>query len=83
MSETPERIWAYAGAFRMWREKYPEHVKSPTEYIRADHVDAMLKEEREKALREAAVICNQSYGGSIGDVHKAILALIEKNSTDG
>ena len=26
----------------------------PVEYIRADHVDALLKAEREKALREAA-----------------------------
>lgn len=45
--------------------------------------DALLKAEREKTLREAAVICNQSYGGSIGDVHKAILALTEKDATDG
>lgn len=45
--------------------------------------DALLKAEREKALREAAVICNQSYGGSIGDVHKAILALISEDKTDG
>lgn len=54
MTEAPERIWAYAGAFRMWREKYPEHVKSPVEYLRADHVDALLKAERDNALREAA-----------------------------
>lgn len=32
---------------------------------------------------EAAVICNQSYGGGIGDVHKAIVALIEKDTTNG
>jgi hypothetical protein len=35
--------------------------------------DALVRNE---ALREAATICNRTYGGSIGDVHKAILALI-------
>jgi hypothetical protein len=49
----------------------------------ADVSDALVASAREEALREAAAICNQSYGGSIGDVHKAILALIEKDKTDG
>ncbi len=44
MTEAPERIWAYAGAFRMWREKYPEHVKSPAEYIRADRIEALERQ---------------------------------------
>ena len=44
MSEAPERIWAYAGAFRMWREKYPEHAKSPVEYIRADRIEALERQ---------------------------------------
>lgn len=56
------------------------------EYL--DNADAAIaalepvnaQEAREEALREAAVICNQSYGGSIGDVHKAILALITKDA---
>ena len=46
-------------------------------------LDRIRQEAREEALREAAVICNQSYGGSIGDVHKAILALITKDADNG
>ena len=57
MSEAPERIWTYAGAFKMWRSDYPSHANNPVEYLRADHVAEMLKAEREKALREAAAIC--------------------------
>ena len=87
MTEAPERIWAYAGAFRMWREKYPEHVKSPAEYIRADHVADMLKAEREKALREAASLswlCFHRCDVEV-DVVTAedILALISEDKTDG
>ena len=54
MSEAPERIWTYAGAFKMWRSDYPSHANNPVEYLRADHVDAMLKAEREKAIPVAA-----------------------------
>ena len=44
MSKYPDRIWAYAGAFKMWRDKFPEHAKStsPTEYIRKDVSDALV-----------------------------------------
>jgi hypothetical protein len=45
-------------------------------------LEARDRQVREDALREAAVICNQSYGGSIGDVHKAILALIKGDTNE-
>ena len=91
MTESPERIWAYAGAFRMWREKYPEHVKSPVEYLRADHVADMLKAEREKALREAAEKVADLYGEYSEGVPycdrdeavAVIEALISEDKTDG
>ena len=51
MSEAPERI------FRNCRIT----GEIDAEYIRADHVDALLKAEREKALREAADVA-QGYG---------------------
>ena len=57
------------------------------EYIRADHVDAMLKAEREKALREAASLswlCFHRCDVEV-DVVTAedILALISEDATDG
>ena len=52
MSEAPERIWASPGM--------PGYTNEPAvgvydvQYIRADHVDALVTQAREKALREAA-----------------------------
>ena len=57
MSEAPERIWAFAPDIfdncSLWQDM-PSPAGDTIEYIRADHVDALLKAEREKALREAA-----------------------------
>ena len=59
MSEAPEQIWAVhwntEGAVMngAWADTI-RHFGGGVEYIRADHVDALLKAEREKALREAA-----------------------------
>lgn len=50
MTEAPERIWMDPDI------KFPECEKQygcDVEYIRADHVDALLKQAREDALREA------------------------------
>lgn len=44
-------------------------------------LDRLLQEARNEVLREVATICNRTYGGSIGDVHKSILALIEEQET--
>lgn len=60
MSEAPERIYldgdveAGDGMFPRCFENPKYASEPPVEYIRADHVDALLKAEREKALREAA-----------------------------
>ena len=40
MSEAPERIFTYAGSFRMWREHRPDYVKNCVEYVRADLMEA-------------------------------------------
>ena len=94
MTEAPERIVASVDWESILGHKMTmacvtvgtEGVPSPfepTHYIRKDVSDARVKQAREEALREAAAICNQSYGGSIGDVHKSILALITKDQTNG
>lgn len=99
MSKYPDRIWAYAGAFKMWRDKFPEHAKStsPTEYIRADVSAALVAAAREEALREAAdvakgcglVIAPENVSQRVGaksvqsQVAGQILALITKDADNG
>lgn len=112
MSEAPERIWtcSHLGEYGRYYpeavEAEGEHGGTAVEYIRADHVDALLKAEREKALREAAEVCPaaiKSYGmmkpgkpdqyasreaqivakGFARLIEQDILALIEKDATDG
>jgi hypothetical protein len=52
MSDAPEKIRTNAAGNAIVT---PHPVwDTDVEYIRADHVDALLKAEREKALREAA-----------------------------
>ena len=69
MTEAPERIWAYAGAFRMWREKYPEHVKSPVEYIRADRIEALKRQVKAAdALAEAHLTIVETTEGLPGTI---------------
>lgn len=106
MSEAPERIWAqdaepsechYIGG-GWWDEEcgtvqYPHIV----EYIRADHVDTLLKAEREKTLREAAEVAGvkpRRGGKPVSGPHHAglrdgreeakrlVLALISKDKSD-
>jgi hypothetical protein len=62
MSKYPDRIWAYAGAFKMWRDKFPEHAKStsPTEYIRADVSDALVAAAYEDA-RNTVITTPSNY----------------------
>ena len=58
----------------------------PIHYIRRDIHRAMLKAEREKALREAAAVSREiadQYVGYMSRIEKAILAIIEKDATDG
>ena len=86
MSEAPEEIWtcSHLGEYGRY---YPEAVEAEGEhggtavkYFHEDHVTAMLKAEREKALREAAETVDRVGPRISGDT---ILALIEKDATDG
>lgn len=45
-------------------------------------MEDLLHRAWKEGLGEAAAICNQSYGGSIRDVHRAIIALINENKGD-
>lgn len=54
--------------------------RQAVEYIRADHVDALLKAEREKALREAAD--KLRIMGDMGGM-AIVTALISEDKTDG
>ena len=47
-----------------------------TEYIRADHVDALVTQARGDALRDAAEVVNRNLGKPAHHAHGAILALI-------
>ena len=87
MSEAPERIYLDGdvevgdGMFPRCFENPKYASEPPVEYIRADHVDALLKAEREKALREAASLswlCFHKCDVEVDVVTAAdILALIE------
>jgi len=77
LTEQAWKFYSYAE-----RERLAERVRRGTPADAQTAREARDKRVKKEGLREAAVICNQSYGGSIGDVHKAILALIEKDKTD-
>ena len=83
MSEAPERIWAQKEAFSDdWDAgTFCTVSDGGVGYMRADHVDALLKAEREKALREAAekvedLYCEYSEGVPYCDRDEAV-AVIE------
>ena len=44
---------------------------------RAEKAEAQIAEARAEAIREAMVICNQSYGDGVGEVHRRLAALID------
>ena len=55
-----------------------------TEYVPRTALDALLKEAREKALREAAVELECNWGHiATPEMRDAILALISEDATDG
>ena len=93
MNEAPERVYldgdveAGDGMFPRCFEN-PKYASEPSvEYIRADRVTALLKAEREKALREAASLswlCFHKCDVEIDVVTvDDILALIPEDATDG
>lgn len=66
MTKAPKRIWATGNAhYGSWNSVEVRNADHQVQYIHEDHVDALLKAEREKALREAAAVCSaaiKSYG---------------------
>jgi hypothetical protein len=44
MTDAPEKIWAYAGSFKMWRDHKTDRGQRQTEYTRTDVTDARIKE---------------------------------------
>ena len=40
MTEAPEKIWAYAGSFKMWRDHKTNQPHTQTEYTRSDIAQA-------------------------------------------
>lgn len=92
MSEAPERVYldgdveAGDGMFPRCFENPKYASEPPVEYIRADRVTAMLKAEREKALREAADKLGNLHDGFTyrpRDMKRHVLQMIEKDATDG
>jgi hypothetical protein len=63
MSDAPERIWAYAGVFKMWRDHKTDRDHVQTEYVRADLCEPM-QDDRVKALVEAGKAMAKSINGN-------------------
>ena len=66
MTNAPEKIWAYAGSFKMWRGHKTDKVHGvQTEYTRTDIADARI-EELEAALTwygEQSRLCRLVHSG--------------------
>ena len=76
MSEAPERIWAYAGTFRMWRDHKTDRPHTQTEYVRADRIEGLQARVAEleanlakavEVMREAIRLSEQPHYGDRGD----------------
>lgn len=87
MNDAPERIWAEPG-MPGYLDK--PHILYTVEYIRKDHVDALLKAGRERALREALDIIGMydenatcSECCDVTAINEAVTAIISKDKTDG
>jgi hypothetical protein len=50
MTDAPEKIWAYAGSFKMWRDHKTDMGQRQTEYTRTDVTEARIAE-LERALQ--------------------------------
>jgi hypothetical protein len=64
MTDAPEKIWAYAGSFKMWRDHNTARGQRQTEYTRTDVTDARI-EELESALRSILQIPNSDAAQGI------------------
>ena len=80
MEGAPERIFTSQCGKTLVHDGM-KRFETDVEYIRADHVDALLKQAREEAWREAAEVVHDDWGwDEPGSAEKAILALIEKDA---
>ena len=64
MTDAPEKIWAYAGSFKMWRDHKTDMGQRQTEYTRTDVADARIKE-LESAFRSILQIPNSDAAQGI------------------
>lgn len=87
MSDAPERIWAWPEGMPIYCSRTNPTQRQAVKYIRADNVDALLKAERKRALRDAAEVCEhireQKINGPMPeracfDYEQSIRALAEK-----
>jgi hypothetical protein len=68
MTDAPEKIWAYAGSFKMWRDHKTDRGQRQTEYTRTDVTDARIKE-----LETALLECREEIEGLHQDAAGASL----------
>tara|TARA_R110000803_G_scaffold76353_5_gene140947 strand:- start:1161 stop:1394 length:234 start_codon:yes stop_codon:yes gene_type:complete len=64
MTYAPEKIWAYAGSFQMWRDHKTDRGQRQTEYTRTDVADARIKE-LESSFRSILQIPNSDAAQGI------------------
>ena len=56
MTDAPEKIWAYAGSFKMWRDHKTYQPPTQIEYTRSDIADTLQKEVARLAAALEAII---------------------------
>jgi len=71
--EAPERIWAYAGSFKMWRDHQTDQPHTQTEYVRVDHIEEL--EAKLAKAREEGFWAGRSCGGSKKEIDAALAEL--------
>ena len=64
MTNAPEKIWAYAGSFKMWRDHKTDATHIQTEYTRTDVTEARIKE-LESAFRSILQVPNSDAAQGI------------------
>jgi hypothetical protein len=78
MTDAPEKIWAYAGSFKMWRDHKTDRGQRQTEYTRTDVTDARITE-LEAALERIAS-ASDYYGKEASDHDEFALAYAHQST---
>jgi hypothetical protein len=63
MTDAPEKIWAYAGSFKMWRDHKTDRGQRQTEYTRTDVTEARIKELEDVLMGYQDEFCE--HGGDL------------------